>query len=80
MKKILLVMMVVMGAMSYGRDFEYNGKRDVERYIQRVDEAKVDRTGRSTCGEWNREFDSNFERYSKFHRELNTQDRGHQDR
>ena len=74
MKKVL-VMMVVMGTMSYGRDFEYNGKRDVERYIQRVDESKADRTGRSICGEGSREFDSNFKRYSRLHREVDPQNK-----
>lgn len=80
MKKVLLVMMVVVGAMAHGRDFEYNGRRDVERHIQRIDESKVDMLGRATCGEWDIEHNLNFERYSRFHSELETQERGHQDR
>jgi len=80
MKKILFVMMVVMGAISYGRDFEYNGKRDVERYVQGVSETKPDRSGRFAWGEWDREFGSSLESYSRFHNELSVQYRGHQGR
>lgn len=80
MKKILLVMMVVAGAATYGRDFEYNGRRDVERYIKKGYEADLERAGRSICRECSRGFDSDFGMYSEFHRELDTQDRGHQDR
>lgn len=80
MKKILLIMMMVVGAAAHGRDFEYNGKRDIERYIQRVDGSKPDRSGRFICGEWDREFGSSLENNSRFHRELETQYRGHQGR
>lgn len=80
MKKILLIMMMVMGTAAYGRDFEYNGKRDVERYIQGENGSEPDRYGRFTCGEKDREFGWNLESCSRFHRELETQYRGHQGR
>jgi len=80
MKKILLLMMMVTGAIAHGRDFEYNGKRDVERFVQSVNGTKANRSGRFTCGEWDREFGSNLESYSSFHSELETQYRGHQGR
>lgn len=72
MKKVLLLMMIVMGAISYGRDFEYREKVGV----QIGHEEQLDRAGRYACEAWDRETDS----YSVFHRELDTQYRGQEGR
>lgn len=72
MKKILLLMMIVLGAISYGRDFEYNERRNVEMESS----EKVERVGRFACDIW--DFDGRS--YTHFHRELETQYRGHEGR
>jgi len=75
MKKLLLVTMMVVGAVSYGRDFDHNERRD----IVKVSSEQVERMSRFTEAEWNLERSvakENFENYMDFHKELETMDRG----
>ena len=79
MKKLLLVAMVVVGAISYGRDFEHNERRD----ILEVSSEQVERMSRFTEEEWNLERSvakENLENYMEFHKELETMDRGHENK
>jgi len=79
MKKVLLMAMMVVGAVSYGRDFEHNEKRD----IVDVNRAQVERMSRFTDAEWSNEkseIEANFTRYEDFHMELDTMDRGESDK
>jgi len=79
MKKLLLITMMVVGAVSYGRDFEYNERRDVVE----VSNEQVERMSRFTEAEWNLERSvakENFENYIEFHKELETMDRGHENK
>lgn len=75
MKKILLLMMVILGVTSFARDFEYNEKRDIVKPV----EEQVERLSRFTPQEWQlekEETEKNFEKYEDFHRELDRADRG----
>ncbi len=72
MKKVLLLMMIVLGVISYGRDFEFNEKRNAEAESG----EQIERVGRFACEIWDFEGRS----YSNFHRELDTQYRGHEGR
>ncbi|GLI54941.1 hypothetical protein PM10SUCC1_04560 [Propionigenium maris DSM 9537] len=79
MKKVLLMLMMVVGAVSFGRDFDYNEKRD----IVDVNRAQVERLSRYTDTDWSSdkaEIEANFTRYADFHRELDTMDRGESDK
>jgi len=79
MKKLLLVAMVVVGAISYGRDFEHNERRD----ILEVSSEQVERMSRFTEEEWNLERSvakENLENYMEFHKELEAMDRGHENK
>jgi len=79
MKKVLLMAMMVVGAVSYGRDFDHNEKRDTVS----VNNMQVERMSRFTDAEWSlekSEIEANFVRYADFHSELDTQDRGESDK
>ncbi len=79
MKKLLLVAMMVVGAVSFGRDFDHNEKRD----IVDVNRVQVERMSRYTDADWSSgraEIEANFTRYADFHRELDNMDRGESDK
>lgn len=79
MKKLLLIAMMVVGAVSYGRDFDHNERRD----IVAVGNEQIERMSRFTEAQWNLErsiAEKNFETYMDFHKELETMDRGHESR
>lgn len=79
MKKVLLMAMMVVGAVSYGRDFDHNEKRD----IVDVNRAQIERMSRFTDAEWSNEkseIEANFVKYADFHMELDTMDRGESDK
>ena len=79
MKKILLVAMMVVSAVSFGRDYEFNERRD----IVEINQSQIERLSRLTEVEWDSEkaaAKANYERYASFHHELDTMDRGHEDK
>ncbi len=79
MKKLLLMLMMVVGAVSFGRDFDHNEKRD----IVDVNRAQIERLSRYTDADWSSdkaEIEANFTRYADFHSELDTMDRGESDK
>ena len=77
MKKLLLTALLVMGALSYGRDFEYREKRDIQGSWAKHEK----RVGRSNLKEKEAEGklkSNNFEGDLTFHRELEKTERGHE--
>ena len=86
MKKLLLVGMVVLGAVSYGRDHEYRTRNEfVEVQKEYVENKEM--LNRATPEEYdiivteervNRE--TNMDNYSEFHRDLDNMGRGHENR
>lgn len=79
MKKLLLAALVVVGTLSYGRDFEYGEKRDIQRIAAEQGEKLSRLTSKERKGGRKSE-NINFESYSSFHRELERADRGHERR
>lgn len=77
MKKLLLAALVVMGTLSYGRDFEYGEKRDIQGITAKQEERGNLLAPKDKKADGKLE-DINFERYSRFHRELERADRGHE--
>ena len=72
MKK-LMMMMVVLGTVAFGRDNSFNAKRDVDSFVnvqQMSSQRKLPREIES--------FQDNSSRYNDFYHELNTMDRGHE--
>jgi len=79
MKKMLLVGVLVVSGLSFGRDYEYNEKRDIVKPVQEQQE----RLNRYSTLEWQMDkevTEKNFETYSEFHRELDNMDRGSDNR
>jgi len=79
MRKLLLAALVVVGTLSYSRDFEYGEKRD----IQRIAAEQLEKSSALTSKEvktHRKAVKINFESYSRFHRELERADRGHERR
>ena len=79
MKRILLVGMLVISGLSFGRDFTYNETRDIVQPAQEQQE----RVSRYNSSEWataNEQTKENLETYSQFHSELANMDRGHDNR
>jgi hypothetical protein len=72
MKRLIILLIILIGVASYSRDFEFNEKRDVK--VGRDEE--VERVGRYALNIWELE----EENYSDFQRELETQYRGHEGR
>ncbi len=74
MKKMLLLGMLVIGGLSYGRDFEYRESKELQ-VVQNVSGENQSMLSRE------REISkNNLEVYSEFHRELDNMDRGHENR
>lgn len=74
MKKMLLIGMLVVGGLSYGRDFENRERQEfqVVESLSSKDQSMISRE-RNTS-------ENNMEIYSDFHRELDNMDRGHEDK
>jgi len=75
MKKLVMVMVLMLGTLAFGRDYEYNENRDIVKPI----EKQQDRLSRYTQMEWKLDqgiTEGNFERYAEFHRELASSDQG----
>ncbi len=74
MKKMLLIGMLVIGGLSYGRDYE-NRERQELQVVQSVrceDQSMLSREREISK--------NNLEVYSGFHMELENMDRGHENR
>ncbi len=74
MKKMLLIGMLVIGGLSYGRDYE-NRERHELQVVERVmceDQSMLSREREISK--------NNLEVYSDFHRDLGNMDRGHENR
>ncbi len=74
MKKMLLLGMLVIGGLSYGRDFEYRESKELQ-VVQSV--SSEDKSMLSREREISK---NNLEVYSEFQRELDNMDRGHENR
>ena len=74
MKKMLLIGMLVVGGLSYGRDFERRESKELQvvQGMSTEDQSMISRVREQT--------DENMDIYSEFHRELETMDRGHENR
>ena len=73
MKK-LMIMMVVLGSVAFGRDLTYNEKRDVVKPVQEQQE----RLNRYSSLDWKMDkevTEKNFDIYSEFHRDLENMDK-----
>ncbi|WP_281837323.1 hypothetical protein [Propionigenium maris] len=74
MKKMLLLGILVISGLSYGRDFEYRESKELQ-VVQSV--GSEDKSMLSREREISK---NNLEVYSEFHRELDNMDRGHENR
>jgi len=75
MKKLLILSMVILGTVSFARDFTYNAKRDIVEPM----EENIERLSRFTPQEWQMDKEAtemNIEKYEDFHRELDRADKG----
>jgi len=72
MKKMLLIGMLVISGLSYGRDFERRERNELQivQNVSSEDQRMVSREREQS--------DKNMEIYSEFHRELGTMGRGHE--
>lgn len=74
MKKMLLVGMLVVSGLSFGRDFEYRERQELQ-VVQETPQMDMEMLSRE------RDLSVNsIEKYSDFHRELENMDRGHENR
>jgi len=74
MKKMLLIGMLIVSGLSYGRDFEYREKSEFRVVEDRgVEDKRMVSRNRDRL-------EVNMEKYSEFHRDLNNQDRGSEKR
>ncbi len=74
MKKILLIGLLVVSGLSFGRDFEYREYKEFQR-IQNPTMESQEQIARER--QLSKE---NQKKYSDFHFKLDTMDRGHEDR
>ncbi len=72
MKRLILLLIISVGTLSYSRDFEFNEKRDIKAGM----DEEIEKVGRYALNIWYLE----EEKYSDFQRELETQYRGHEGR
>ncbi len=72
MKKILLIGMLVIGGLSYGRDFERRESKELQvvQNVNSEDQSMISRVREQT--------DKSMGDYSEFHRDLDNMDRGHE--
>jgi len=86
MKKLLLVGMVVLGAVSYGRDYEYRSRNELVE-VQKEYVENQEMLNRATPEEHNfmmneeKEIrEKNMDKYPEFHRDLDNMARGHENK
>jgi len=74
MKKILIIGMLVVGGLSYGRDFERRESQEFQavQNVRSEDQSMMSREREIS--------ENNMEIYSDFHRDLDNMDRGHESR
>lgn len=74
MKKILLIGMLVVSGLSYGRDFERRESQELQvvQSVNTKDQSMLSREREKS--------DRNMETYSEFHRDLGNMSRGHESR
>lgn len=72
MKKILLIGMFIIGALSYGRDYEYREAMELQ-VVEKADYDDMSMISRNI--EISK---SNMADYSEFHRELEKMDKGNE--
>ena len=74
MKKMLLIGMLVISGLSFGRDFERRERNELQvvQSISSEDQGMISRVREQS--------DKNMDIYSEFHRDLNTMDRGHENK
>lgn len=82
MKRLMLIAMIVLGSISYSRDLDYRERNEFKEISAEIITTE-DKVSRMSSGEMSlkknmylNDRDMNFERYSHFHRELETQNRG----
>jgi len=74
MKKMLLIGMLVVSGLSFGRDFEYRERQELQ-VVQEAPQMDMEMLSRE------RDLtDNNMEKYSDFHRELENMNRGHENK
>lgn len=69
MKKIIVLGMLCVGAISFGRDFEYHEVRDIVKPM----ESSLEELNQLSPQEWKTEIEymnKNIEKYKHFHAEL----------
>jgi len=71
MKNLIIAAMIIVGATTYTRDFEYR-----EKLTHKIKKYNLERGGRVTCHIW----DLQKENDNDFILELKKQDRGHEKR
>ncbi len=71
MKKILLIGMLVVGGLSYGRDYEYRERKELQELFQ---ETKYESSEMMARERKLRE--DNIKKYANFHMDLDNMDRG----
>ncbi len=74
MKKMLLVGILVISGLSFGRDFEYRERQELQ-VLEETHQMDMEMLSRERDLSVN-----NIEKYSDFHRELDNMDRGHENR
>ena len=75
MKKLILLSLIVLGTVSFSRDYTFNERRDIVKPI----EENVERMSRFTPDEWmnlDMETTENVVKYEYFHWELDRMDKG----
>ena len=72
MKKMLLIGMLIVSGLSYGRDFEIRESKELQvvQSVRSEDQSMISRE----------RTEDNMEVYSEFHRDLDNMDRGHENR
>ena len=74
MKKMLLIGMLVVSGLSFGRDFEYRERQELQA-VQETPQMDMEMLSRE------RDLtNNNMEKYSDFHKELDNMNRGHENR
>ncbi len=75
MKKFMLLGLIILGGISYGRDFEYNAKRDILN-VYTYENEMINRPSNISWNTYTDLENSNLEKYREFHRSLEAMDRG----
>ncbi len=71
MKKILLIGMLVVGGLSYGRDYEYRERKELQELFQESKYENPEMISRER-----KLSEDNMKKYADFHRDLDNMDRG----